>query len=53
MNRCTADFHEVQGVLNKVQYVQRALGDPGKLLESYAAADDARATTARSNFATR
>lgn len=40
VSRCTADFHDVQGVLNKVQYVQRALGEPDALLEAYAAADD-------------
>lgn len=40
VNRCIADFHEVQGVFNKVQYVQRARDDSGDLLEAYAAADE-------------
>jgi len=41
VRRCTADFHEVQGVLNKVQYVRRLTSDALPLLRAYAAADAA------------
>jgi hypothetical protein len=41
VRRCTADFHEVQGVLNKVQYVRRLTSDPGLLLTAYTAPDAA------------
>jgi hypothetical protein len=37
---CTADFHPVQGVMNKVQYVNALSGDPSALLAAYAADDD-------------
>ena len=40
VRRCTADFHEVQGVLNKVQYVRRLTSDPAALLDAYAAPDE-------------
>jgi hypothetical protein len=40
VRRCRADFHDVQGVLNKVQYVERLAGDPLDLLAAYALADD-------------
>ena len=39
---CTADFHAVQGVMNKVQYVNQLKSDPVPLLNAYAAADEAR-----------
>jgi hypothetical protein len=38
--RCTADFHEVQGVLNKVQYVDELRDDPAELLAAYARPDE-------------
>ena len=37
---CTADFHPVQGVMNKVQYVNALRGDPAALLVEYATPDD-------------
>jgi hypothetical protein len=37
---CTADFHEVQGVTNKVQYVNELRSDPTGLLEAYSAPDE-------------
>lgn len=37
---CTADFHEVQGVLNKVQYVRRLASAAEPVLAAYAAADE-------------
>lgn len=40
VHRCTADFHEVEGVLNKVQYVEDLRGDPAELLAAYAAPDE-------------
>ncbi len=40
VHRCTADFHEVQGVLNKVQYVDDLRGDPSGLLAAYAVPDE-------------
>ena len=36
---CTADFHEVEGVMNKVQYVNELQEDPTSLLEAYAVPD--------------
>jgi hypothetical protein len=42
VHRCTADFHEVQGVLNKVQYVDDLRGDPAGLLAAYAEPDATR-----------
>lgn len=39
VRRCTADFQDVQGVLNKVQYVRRLTSPPGPLLAAYAEAD--------------
>jgi hypothetical protein len=42
VHRCTADFHEVQDVLNKVQYVDDLRGDPVGLLAAYAAPNEAR-----------
>lgn len=39
VHRCEADFHEVQGVLNKVQYVQRLVGDPAALLSAFTEPD--------------
>lgn len=41
VHRCTADFHEVQGVLNKVQYVDDLHGDPAVLLAAYARPNEA------------
>ena len=41
---CTADFHDVQGVTNKVQYVNELRSEPAPLLEAYAAPDEARGT---------
>ena len=32
VRRCRVDFHDVQGVLNKVQYVERLVDDPSELL---------------------
>lgn len=46
VHRCTADFHEVQGVLNKVQYVDDLRDDPAGLLAAYAAPDEARTSGA-------
>ena len=40
VRRCTADFHEVQGVLNKVQYVQRLTSDSDAVLDAYVTADE-------------
>jgi hypothetical protein len=40
VRRCRADFHDVDGVLNKVQYVERLAGDPKGLLDAYARPDD-------------
>lgn len=40
VHRCTADFHEVQGVLNKVQYVDDLRDDPAALLAAYARPDE-------------
>ena len=40
VRRCTADFHEVQGVLNKVQYVRRLASAAEPVLAAYAAADE-------------
>ena len=40
VRRCRVDFHDVQGVLNKVQYVERLVGDPSELLGAYAAPDE-------------
>jgi hypothetical protein len=40
VHRCTADFHEVQDVLNKVQYVDDLRGDPADLLAAYAVPDE-------------
>jgi hypothetical protein len=40
VHRCTADFHEVQGVLNKVQYADDLRGDPRELLAAYAVPDE-------------
>lgn len=40
VHRCTADFHEVQGVLNRVQYVDDLRGDPAELLAAYAAPNE-------------
>ena len=37
---CTADFHEVQGVMNKVQYVNELRDDPSELLAAYAVPDE-------------
>ena len=37
---CTADYHEVQGVMNKVQYVNELRGDPAALLAAYSIADE-------------
>lgn len=45
VRRCRVDFHDVQGVLNKVQYVERLVDDPSELLEAYAVADEPRAET--------
>jgi hypothetical protein len=42
VHRCTADFHEVQGVPNKVQYVDDLRGDPAALLATYGEPDAAR-----------
>jgi len=39
---CTADFHDVQGVMNKVQYVTELKEDPATLLAAYAAPDTPR-----------
>jgi hypothetical protein len=41
VHRCTADFHEVQGVLNRVQYVDDLRGDPAALLSAYGAPNEA------------
>jgi hypothetical protein len=41
VHRCTADFHDVQGVLNRVQYVDDLRGDPAALLSAYAAPNEA------------
>lgn len=43
VRRCRADFHDVQGVLNKVQYVERLTGDPSALFAAYTTADEPRA----------
>lgn len=43
VRRCRADFHDVQGVLNKVQYVERLTGEPSELLDAYATPDEPRA----------
>lgn len=40
VRRCTADFHEVQGVLNKVQYVRRLASAAEPVLAAYAAPDE-------------
>lgn len=40
VHRCTADFHEVEGVLNKVQYVDDLRDDATELLAAYAAPDE-------------
>jgi len=40
VRRCTADFHEVEGVLNKVQYVERLTSDAVELLAAYAVDDE-------------
>jgi hypothetical protein len=40
VRRCIADFHEVEGVLNKVQYVQRLTSDSDTVLDAYAAPDE-------------
>jgi hypothetical protein len=40
VHRCTADFHEVEGVLNKVQYVEVLEDDPAALLAAYGAPDE-------------
>ncbi len=37
---CTADFHEVQGVMNKVQYILELKEDPAALLEAYTAPNE-------------
>ena len=37
---CTADFHAVQGVMNKVQYVNELKGDATELLAAYALPDE-------------
>ena len=37
---CTADYHEVQGVMNKVQYVNELRGDPADLLAAYSVPDE-------------
>ena len=44
VHRCTADFHEVQGVLNKVQYVDDLRGDPADLLRAYGVPNEDRTT---------
>jgi hypothetical protein len=44
VHRCTADFHEVQDVLNKVPYVDDLRGDPAALLAAYAVPDEERTT---------
>ena len=38
---CSADFHEVEGVMNKVQYISKLKEDPAALLEAYSTADEA------------
>ncbi len=43
---CTADFHTVQGVMNKVQYVNQLRGDPVPLLDAYSAPDEVRGDVA-------
>jgi hypothetical protein len=37
---CSADYHEVQGVMNKVQYVSALRDDPADLLAAYSAPDE-------------
>src|SRR3954464_6419268 len=37
---CSADYHDVQGVTNKVQYVNELKTDPAVLLAAYAVADE-------------
>jgi hypothetical protein len=37
---CSADYHEVQGVMNKVQYISKLKDDPSALLEAYSAPDE-------------
>ena len=37
---CTADFHEVEGVMNKVQYINELKEDPAALLEAYTAPNE-------------
>jgi hypothetical protein len=44
VHRCTADFHEVEGVLNKVQYVDDLRGDATELLTAYTAPNEERTT---------
>jgi hypothetical protein len=44
VHRCAADFHEVQDVLNKVQYVDDLHGDPSELLAAYAVPNENRTT---------
>jgi hypothetical protein len=41
VHRCTADFHDVQGVLNRVQYVDDLRGDAAPLLAAYSAPNEA------------
>jgi hypothetical protein len=41
---CTADFHPVEGVMNKVQYVNELRSDPAALLAAYTVADDVQGT---------
>ncbi len=40
VRRCTADFHEVEGVPNKVQYVQRLTSEVAGLLDAYSEPDE-------------
>ena len=37
---CTADFHEIEGVMNKVQYVNELKADPAELIAAYAVPDE-------------
>jgi hypothetical protein len=37
---CTADFHDIEGVTNKVQYVNELKDDAALLLEAYALPDE-------------